>query len=69
VSSIGDDDVVVCRGCGRRGSLAEVALSWSFDIPPRPTGSAEAPSTAEAAYLCPECTRRVVRDVEARLDV
>ena len=62
-------DDVRCAHCGRSGTAAEVTLGWSRDVPPRPTGSTEAARSDEASYLCPECTRRAVRDVEARLDV
>jgi hypothetical protein len=67
VSTTPDD--VVCAHCGRVGTVTEVTLSWSRDVPPRPTGSTEPARSDEASYLCPECTRRAVRDVEARLDV
>jgi len=60
---------VTCAGCGRVGTAAEVSLAWSLDVPPRPTGSTEPARSGEASYLCPECTRRLVRDVEARLDL
>jgi len=62
-------DDVTCAGCGRVGTAAEATLGWSFDVPPRPTGSTEPSRSGEGTYLCPECTRRMVRDVEARLDL
>ena len=62
-------DDVTCAGCGRVGTATDVTLGWSFDVPPRPTGSTEPARSDEASYLCPECTRRMVRDVEARLDL
>ena len=62
-------DEVTCAGCGRVGTATDVTLGWSFDVPPRPTGSTEPARSDEASYLCPECTRRMVRDVEARLDL
>jgi hypothetical protein len=61
---------VVCASCGRTGEPAEVALAWSVSRPPRPTG-ATGPRTAEqrrTTALCPDCARRSVRDLEARLD-
>ena len=61
-------DDVRCAGCGRVGTATEAMLGWSFDVPPRPTGSTEPARSGEASYLCPECTRRRVRDVDARLD-
>ena len=59
-----------CSGCGRSGAAADVVTGWSVSRPPRPTGST-APRTAEQerlTMLCPDCARRRVRDLEARLD-
>jgi hypothetical protein len=67
VSTSPDD--VTCARCGRSGSPAEVPLGWSLDVPPRPTGSTAPAPAGEARYVCPECTRQLVRDVEARLDL
>ena len=62
-------DDVTCARCGRPGTATEVRLSWSLDVPPRPTGSTGPARSGEASYVCPECTRLLVRDVEARLDL
>jgi hypothetical protein len=62
-------DDVTCARCGRQGTAAEARLGWSFDVPPRPTGSTAPASGREVSYVCPECTRLAVRDVEARLDL
>ena len=67
MSTIPDD--VICARCGRPGTVAEVRLGWSLDVPPRPTGSTEPARADAASHLCPECTRSLVRDVEARLDL
>jgi hypothetical protein len=64
-----DPDDVTCARCGRAGTVAEARLGWSRDVPPRPTGSTAPARTDEASYVCPECTRLLVRDVEARLDL
>jgi hypothetical protein len=48
----------------------DVVTGWSVSRPPRPVGSS-APRTAEQERLtmhCPDCARRHVRDLEARLD-
>jgi hypothetical protein len=65
------DEDVVCAACGRRGTAADVAMGWSLAVPPRPTGAQQEERTAATARvtaLCPDCLRRSVRDVEARLD-
>ena len=67
MSTAADD--VTGAGCGRVGTAGEAMLGWSFDVPPRPSGSTEPVRSGQASYLCPECTRRMVRDVEARLDL
>jgi endogenous inhibitor of DNA gyrase (YacG/DUF329 family) len=62
---------LVCSSCGRAGTTAELASGWTVSRPPRPTG-ADRPRTAEEerlTALCPDCARRSVRDLEARLDV
>jgi hypothetical protein len=64
-----DPDDVTCGHCGRRGTAAEARLGWSLDVPPRPTGSTAPARNAEAVHVCPRCTRLLVRDVEARLDL
>ncbi|NYJ04536.1 hypothetical protein [Petropleomorpha daqingensis] len=59
-----------CAGCGRTGAAADVVTGWSVSRLPRPVGS-DAPRTAEQEQLtmhCPDCARRHVRDLEARLD-
>jgi hypothetical protein len=62
-------DELVCSGCGRAGSPADLATGWSVSSPPRPTGStARTAEQEQVTVLCPECARRWVRDVEARLD-
>jgi hypothetical protein len=53
--------------CGRAGSPAEVALGWVLSRPPRPVGSTAAAEETTTA-LCPDCARRHVRDIEARLE-
>ena len=55
-----------CAHCGRAGSAADVATGWSVSRPPRPTGfTAAADETLTA--LCPDCARRVLRDLEGKL--
>lgn len=61
---------VSCASCGRPGTTADLAAGWSVSRRPRPTGAAR-PRTAEeerTTALCPDCARRLVRDLEARLD-
>ena len=63
-------DELSCSECGRAGTAADVAAGWSLSVPPRPVGSA-GPRPAEqqgVTALCPGCARRLVRDLEARLD-
>jgi hypothetical protein len=58
-----------CARCGRAPRDGESALGWSVSRAPRPTGVIErSPEQERASVLCPECLRRHVRDVEARLD-
>jgi hypothetical protein len=58
-----------CAGCGRSGEAADVAAWWSLSWPPRPVGStARTPGQPGLTAHCPDCARRHVRDVEARLD-
>jgi hypothetical protein len=58
-----------CTGCGRRGTAADVALGWSLSSAPRATGRIDrTPEQERVTALCPDCARRHVRDVEARLD-
>jgi hypothetical protein len=45
-----------------------VVTGWSVSTPPRPTGSTRSADGGPIAMLCPECARRLVRDLEARLD-
>jgi hypothetical protein len=60
---------LLCAGCGRPGSPADLATGWSVSSPPRPTGStARTPDQERVTVLCPDCARRWVRDLEARLD-
>lgn len=61
---------VHCDSCGRPGTAADLATGWSVSRPPRPTGPARARTAAEerTTALCPDCARRHVRDLEARLD-
>ncbi|MGY1637778.1 hypothetical protein ACI78V_14120 [Geodermatophilus sp. SYSU D00742] len=63
-----DHELLVCAACGRTGTPADVATGWSMSTPPRPTGAREARPPGPLSALCPECLRRSVRDVEARLD-
>ena len=63
-------DDATCAGCGRTGEPDAVAAGWSVSRPPRPVG-ADRPRTAEeerTTALCPDCSRRHLRDLEARLD-
>jgi hypothetical protein len=59
-----------CATCGRSGAAADVVAGWSVSRPPRPTGSTGPRTAAEdrLTMLCPDCARRHVRDLEARLD-
>jgi len=60
---------VVCAVCGRARNAGESRLGWSVTRLPRPTGAtARTPEQERDTVLCPECLRRHVRDVEARLD-
>jgi hypothetical protein len=45
-----------------------MATGWSVSTPPRPTGSTQAAGDGPVFMLCPDCARRLVRDLEARLD-
>ena len=66
----GIPDELRCSGCGSGGAAADVVAGWSLTRPPRPTGRS-GPRTAEEqrlTMLCPDCARRHVRDLEARLD-
>jgi len=63
--------LLVCSQCGRTGTPAELAAGWTVSRAARPTG-ADRPRTAEeerTTALCPDCARRLVRDLEAKLDV
>lgn len=62
-------DKLSCAVCGRTGTAADVATGWSISRPPLATGRAErAPDEERVSALCPDCARRHVRAVEARLD-
>jgi hypothetical protein len=62
-------DEVSCAGCGRRGTAADLATGWSLSTPPRATGTSGRTAEQERlTALCPDCVRRSVRDLEARLD-
>jgi hypothetical protein len=64
----GDD--LVCARCGRTGDPGQLAAGWTVSRPPRPVGAVR-PRTPEeqvATALCPDCSRRSLRDLEARLD-
>ncbi|GAA3153434.1 hypothetical protein GCM10010531_00430 [Blastococcus jejuensis] len=56
-----------CAHCGRAGTPADVATGWSMSSPPRPTGSTAA-ADPQVTALCPDCARRVLRDLEGKLD-
>ena len=61
---------LVCAQCGRTGTAADLAAGWTVSRAARPTG-AHRPRTAEeerTTVLCPACARRLVRDLEARVD-
>lgn len=59
----------VCARCGRSPADGESVLGWSSARDPRPTGTTTRSAEQErTSALCPECLRRHVRDVEARLD-
>jgi hypothetical protein len=63
-------DRLACASCGRTGEPGEVAAGWTVSRPPRPVGAA-GPRTDEeqrTTALCPDCSRRHLRDLEARLD-
>ena len=60
---------LVCTRCGREARDGESAVAWSRARDPRPTGvTTRTPEQERESALCPECLRRHVRDVEARLD-
>jgi hypothetical protein len=62
---------LICTQCGRTGTPAELATGWTVSRAARPTGTLR-PRTAEeerTTALCPDCARRLVRDLEAKLDV
>lgn len=46
-----------CSVCGRSREDADDALAWAFEV-----------SDGRPAWLCPDCARRHVRDIEAKLD-
>jgi hypothetical protein len=59
-----------CADCGRTGEPGTVAAAWTVSRTPRPVG-ADRPRTAaeeRTTALCPDCSRRHLRDLEARLD-
>jgi hypothetical protein len=61
---------LVCSQCGRTGTAADLAAGWTVARAAHPTG-ADRPRTAEeerTTALCPDCARRLVRELEARLD-
>lgn len=60
---------LVCARCGRASAAGDSGLAWSLAREPRPTGvTVRTPDQERMTLLCPECVRRHVRDVEARLD-
>jgi hypothetical protein len=60
---------VVCGRCGRARTDGDSSLGWSVAREPRATGvTARTREQERVSVLCPECLRRHVRDVEARLD-
>jgi hypothetical protein len=60
---------LVCTRCGRAPQDGDSGFGWSLARAPRPTGaSVRTPEQERVSVLCPECLRRHVRDVEARLD-
>jgi hypothetical protein len=62
-------DRLICTGCGRTGTAADVVTGWSLSSEPRATGrSQRTPDQERVTALCPDCARRHLRDVEARLD-
>jgi hypothetical protein len=73
-AAVGHDDGVhlpdqlSCDRCARTGTAADVASGWSVSTPPRPTGSSGSFEGGPITMLCPDCARRLVRDLEARLD-
>ena len=64
----GDD--VACQGCGSTATAAEVAGGWTVSRSPRPVGAdrPRTPAEERTTALCPDCSRRHLRDLEARLD-
>jgi hypothetical protein len=63
-------DELACAGCGRTGEPGELAAGWTLSRPPRPVGATRqrTPVEEQGTALCPACSRRHVRDLEARLD-
>jgi ribosomal protein L34E len=60
---------LVCTRCDRAPREGESGVAWSHARDPRPTGvTSRTPEQERGSVLCPECLRRHVRDVEARLD-
>ncbi|WP_073454904.1 hypothetical protein [Pseudonocardia thermophila] len=58
MSGSNTDDVQVCVRCGRRRDPQDhTALAWS-----------SAHEGGTTSWLCPECARHHVRDIEARVD-
>jgi hypothetical protein len=59
-----------CAHCGRTGDPAEAAAGWTISRRPRPVGRTAERTEEErrATALCPDCSRRHLRDLEARLD-
>ncbi|MDN5860637.1 MAG: hypothetical protein L0H84_18690 [Pseudonocardia sp.] len=52
------DPVVPCAGCAARRDPGDpAALAWASER-----------AGDRVTWLCPECARRHVRDIEARLD-
>ena len=69
-SGPGSGGAVLCAGCGRTGAPDEAAGGWTVSRPPRAVGRT-GPRTREEqreTALCPDCSRRHLRDLEARLD-
>jgi hypothetical protein len=64
-----DDRALICTGCGRTATAGEAATGWSLSRAPRATGRTHrTPEQERVTALCPDCVRRHVRDLEARLD-
>jgi len=63
-------DALSCAACGSTGAVSDAAAGWSLTRPPRATGRTGPRTAAEErlTMLCPDCARRHVRDLEARLD-